>query len=78
METLVVRAGDASASACPRALDGLGLHGFQCNLDQDRNTLRGNSRESAQHLIHLLLMIYKLHYFFAYFFTHHITVFFSK
>lgn len=32
------------------------LQGFQRNLDKDRNTLKVNSRESAQLLIHLLLI----------------------
>lgn len=32
------------------------LQGFQGNLDKDRNTLKVNSRESAQLLMHLLLI----------------------
>lgn len=32
------------------------LQGFQRNLDKDRNTLKVNSRESAQLLMHLLLI----------------------
>lgn len=59
MEAAVVRAGDAGFSkGLPQSPGWLRivqvLQGFQRNLDKDRNTLKVNIRESAQHLRRLL------------------------
>lgn len=61
MDTLVVMAREAGFSErLPQSPGWLRivqvLQGFQRNLDKDRNTLKVNSREGAQHLMHLLLI----------------------
>lgn len=61
MATPVVRARDAGFSqGLPQSPGWLRivqvLQGFQCNLDKDRNTLKVNTRESAQHRMHLILI----------------------